>query len=101
MHLLVNVYNIDSRRVALTPQNKCMESKETQTTKTEDNLPPNAPSQMHSKKPGESQPLTKAQADSVITREDLPALPFRILVTLVILGLLSFAAYIYYSNTSP
>ncbi len=78
-----------------------MESKETQTTKTEDNLPPNAPSQMHSKQPGKSEPLTKAQADNVLTREDLPALPFRILVTLVILGLISFAAYIYYSNISP
>lgn len=56
---------------------------------------------MHSTQPGESQPLTKAQADSVITRENLPALPFRIVVTLVTLALLLFAAYIYYSNTSP
>ena len=78
-----------------------MESKETQTTTTENNVPPNAPSNMHSTKPGESQPLTKAQADSVITRENLPALPFRIVVTLVTLALLLFAAYIYYGNTSP
>ena len=53
-----------------------MESKETPTPKTENNVPPNAPSKMHSTQPGESQPLTKAQADSVITRENLPALPF-------------------------
>ena len=78
-----------------------MESKETPTPKTENNVPPNAPSKMHSTQPGESQPLTKAQADSVITRENLPALPFRIVVTLVTLALLLFAAYIYYSNTSP
>ncbi len=56
---------------------------------------------MHSKQPGESQPLTKAQADSVITREDLPALPFRLVVTLVTVALLLFAAYIYYGNINP
>ena len=78
-----------------------MESKETQTPKTENNVPPNAPSNMHSKQPGESEPLTKAQADSVITREELPALPFRIVVTLVTLALLLFAAYIYYGNINP
>ncbi len=78
-----------------------MESKETHSTKTENDVPPNAPSNMHSKQPGESQPLTKAQADSVITREDLPALPFRIVVTLVTLALLLFAAYIYYGNINP
>ena len=77
-----------------------MESKQSQTT-TEDNVLPNAPSGMHSKKPGESEPLTKAQAESVITREDLPALPFRITVTLTIIGALLFAAFIYYSNISP
>lgn len=80
---------------------KSMESKETQTTKTENNLPPNAPSHMHSNKPGKSEPLTKAQADSVLTREDLPAFPFRIAVTLVILAVLLFAAYVYYSNINP
>lgn len=78
-----------------------MESKETHSTKTENNVPPNAPSQMHSKKQGESKPLTKAQAESVITREDLPAFPFRITITLVIVAALLFAAYIYYSNISP
>jgi hypothetical protein len=78
-----------------------MESNETHSTKTEDNLLPNAPSQMHSTKPGESELLTKAQAESVITREDLPANPFRITVTLVILAALLLAAYIYYSNISP
>ena len=78
-----------------------MESKEPHSTKTENDVPPNAPSNMHSKQPGESQPLTKAQADSVITREDLPALPFRIVVTLVTLALLLFAAYIYYGNINP
>ena len=75
-----------------------MESKETQTTKTENNVPPNAPSNMHSTQPGESQPLTKAQADSVITREDLPALPFRLVVTLGTLALLLFLASTYYGN---
>jgi hypothetical protein len=78
-----------------------MESKETQTTKTESNVPPNAPSHLHSKKPGESSPLTKAQADSVLTREDLPTSPFRIVVTLVILAILLLAAYVYYSNINP
>lgn len=78
-----------------------MESKETQTTKTENDVPPNAPSHMHSNKPGESEPLTKAQADSVLTREDLPAFPFRIVVTLVTLAILLFAAYIYYGNLNP
>ena len=78
-----------------------MESNETRSTKTEADVLPNAPSQMHSTKPGESQPLTKAQAESVITREDLPAFPFRITVSLVIVAALLFAAYIYYSNISP
>ena len=78
-----------------------MESQETQITKTENNLPPNAPSNMHSKEPGSSEPLTKAQADSVLAREDLPAFPFRIVVTLVILAILLFAAYIYYGNITP
>lgn len=78
-----------------------MESKDTQTTKTENNVPSNAPSHMHSTKSGKSEPLTKAQADSVLTRENLPALPFRILVTLVILAILAFAAYIYYGNINP
>lgn len=77
-----------------------MESKETQTT-TKDNVLPNAPSGMHSKKQGEFEPLTKAQAESVITREDLPAFPFRITVTLTIVAALLFAAFIYYSNISP
>ena len=75
-----------------------MESKETPTPKMENNVPPNAPSNMHSKQPGESQPLTKAQADSVITREDLPALPFRLVVTLGTLALLLFLASTYYGN---
>ena len=78
-----------------------MESKEPHSTKIENDVSPNAPSNMHSKQPGESQPLTKAQADSVITREDLPALPFRLVVTLVTLALLLFAAYIYYGNINP
>jgi hypothetical protein len=78
-----------------------MEFNETLSTKTEDNVLPNTPSQMHSTKPGESQPLTKAQAQSVITREDLPAKSFRITIALVIVAALLFAAYIYYSNISP
>lgn len=78
-----------------------MEPKETPSTKTEDNALPNAPSGMHSKKPGESETLTKAQAESVITREDLPAFPFRIAITLVLVAALLFAAFVYYSNTSP
>jgi len=52
------------------------------------------------KKPGLSSPLTKAQADSVLTREDLPA-SHSIVVTLVILTILLLAAYIYYSNINP
>ncbi|MBD1923764.1 hypothetical protein H6F77_22240 [Microcoleus sp. FACHB-831] len=42
-----------------------------------------------------SEPITQVQRDSVITREDLPAKPFRIGVTLVTLGalLLFFAFY--------
>ena len=78
-----------------------MEPKETASTKTEDNALPNAPSGMHSNKPGESEPLTKAQAESVITREDLPAFGFRIALTLAIIAALLFAAFIYYSNISP
>lgn len=78
-----------------------MEPNQTAATKPEDNALPNAPSGMHSNKPGESEPLTKAQAESVITREDLPAFPFRIAITLVTIAALLFAAFIYYSNTSP
>lgn len=78
-----------------------MEPNQTAATKTESNALPNAPSGMHSKKPGESEPLTKAQAESVITREDLPAFPFRIAITLALVAALLFAAFIYYSNTSP
>jgi hypothetical protein len=42
-----------------------------------------------------SEPITQVQRDSVITREDMPAKPFRIGVTLVTLGslLLFFAFY--------
>lgn len=78
-----------------------MESKESPSTKTENNVPPNAPTNLHSRKPGETEPLTKAQADSVVTREDLPAKPFRIALTLAILAILLFGAYVYYSNISP
>lgn len=41
------------------------------------------------------EPITQVQRDSVITREDMPAKPFRIGVTLVTLGslLLFFAFY--------
>ncbi len=42
-----------------------------------------------------------AQAESVITREDLPAFGFRIALTLAIIAALSFAGFIYYSNISP
>lgn len=42
-----------------------------------------------------------AQAESVITREDLPAFGFRIALTLAIIAALLFAAFIYYSNISP
>lgn len=65
------------------------------------NVPPNAPTDLHSRKPGFSEPLTKAQADSVVTREDLPAKPFRIALTLAVLVILLFGAYVYYSNISP
>lgn len=43
----------------------------------------------------DSEPITQVQRDSVITREDMPAKPFRIGVTLVTLGtlLLFFAFY--------
>ena len=78
-----------------------MESKESPSTKTENNVPPNAPTDLHSRKPGFSEPLTKAQADSVVTREDLPAKPFRIALTLAVLAILLFGAYVYYSNISP
>jgi hypothetical protein len=78
-----------------------MESKESPSTKTENNASPNAPTDLHSRKPGFSEPLTKAQADSVITREDLPAFPFRIALTLAILAILLFGAYFYYSNITP
>ena len=78
-----------------------MKSKETPSTKTENNVPPNAQTDLHSRKPGETEPLTKAQADSVVTREDLPAKPFRIAVTLAVLAILLFGAYVYYSNISP
>lgn len=48
-----------------------------------------------------SEPITKVQADSVLTRQQLPNLAFRISVSLVLLVLLLFVAALYYGTINP
>jgi len=48
-----------------------------------------------------SEPMTQAQADSVLTREQLPNLGFRIGVSLVLLVLLLVVAVLYHGIINP
>lgn len=48
-----------------------------------------------------SEPMTQVQADSVLTREQLPNVGFRIGVSLVLLVLLLFVASLYYGIINP
>jgi hypothetical protein len=55
----------------------------------------------NSKPKTKSEPMTQVQANSVLTREQLPNVGFRIIVSLVLLVLLLFVAALYYGIINP
>lgn len=59
------------------------------------------PSENPQKQANNPEPVTQVQRDSVITREDIPPLGFRIGVTAVGLGILLFVAGLYFGNINP
>ena len=71
-----------------------MKSKETQTTKIETTAP--LSKDTTSDITPKSEPMTQVQADSVLTRQQLPNLAFRIGVTLATLLIFLFFAALYY-----
>jgi len=71
-----------------------MKSKETQTTKIE-TTPPLSKDTTSDITP-KSEPMTQVQADSVLTRQQLPNLAFRIGVTLATVVIFLFFAALYY-----
>ena len=73
-----------------------MKSDQTQTPKTNTTAPLSKKTTSHINPESKSEPMTKVQADNVITREDLPNVGFRITVTIVILALFLFFVATYY-----
>ncbi|MUL35734.1 hypothetical protein [Gloeocapsopsis dulcis] len=73
-----------------------MKSDESQAPKTENNVPVAKNTTSHYNPASKSEPLTQVQADSVITREDMPNLGFRITVTAIAIGIILFIIGTYY-----
>ncbi|AFZ31461.1 hypothetical protein Glo7428_2969 [Gloeocapsa sp. PCC 7428] len=73
-----------------------MKSDESQTPRTENNIPLSTNTTSHYNPASKSEPLTQVQAESVITREDIPNLGFRITVTAIAIGIILFIIGTYY-----
>jgi len=73
-----------------------MKSDESQTPKTENNVPIAQNTTSAHNPASKSEPLTQVQADSVITRKDIPNLSFRITVTAIAIAIILFVIGTYY-----
>lgn len=83
------------------PQNKSMKSQEIQTTNPKTTAPLSSDTTSHRNPKSKTEPMTQIQADSILTREQLPGLAFRIAVNVVILAILLFVASLYYGIINP
>jgi cytochrome oxidase assembly protein ShyY1 len=80
-----------------------MQSQESQTTETENNVPltENEPEYINPQKSSQSEPITQIQRDSILTNQDLPDPRLRYGLTLVILTVFLFVVAIYYGIINP
>lgn len=70
-------------------------------TNTATDAPKSSDTTSHHNPQSKSEPMTQVQADSVLTRQQLPNLGFRISVTLVLLISFLFFAALYYGIINP
>ncbi|MBW4565344.1 MAG: hypothetical protein KME32_30515 [Mojavia pulchra JT2-VF2] len=78
-----------------------MQSPETQTTNFESTAPLSKDTTSDIKHESKTEPMTQVQADSVLTREQLPNKGFRIALTLVTSVILLSVAAIYFGIIHP
>jgi hypothetical protein len=78
-----------------------MESQETWAKKLGNTPPKSKDTTLHINPKSKSEPMTQVQADSVLTREQVPNVWFRIGVSLVLLVPLLCVAAIYYGIINP
>lgn len=78
-----------------------MQSPEAQTTKFESKAPLSKDTTSHIQPESKTEPITQVQADSVLTREQLPNKGFRIALTLVTSAIILSVVAIYFGIIHP
>ena len=78
-----------------------MESQETRTKQLGATAPRSKDTTSHINPKSKTEPMTQVQADSVLTRQQIPNVWFRISVSSVLLALLLFVGGLYYGIINP